>query len=241
MTDAFTPCPSRTGRIAYRKAASSDLWGFEDFRITRDADGGRTLMARCEMQLGDDQVVRDCMLNVDAAFQPRDAYVRIQNQGRQTGSGWFLLGVETIACESQSDEFGRLSQQESITRPLRGFGIHAVQADGWMGAPFPFERGVGSEWFAGNNPIHSLHHLGATGPRVEFTTSGLRFDGIEEVTVPAGTFACNRMKWLGMTNDHPPYTMWLSTDGDNLFVKGEVEGYMASDFLLEELTGEPTA
>lgn len=42
-----------------------------------------------------------------------------------------------------------------------------------------------------------------------------------------------------MTNDHPPYTFWLSTDGDFLFVKGIVEGYMAAVFELEDLEGEP--
>lgn len=235
----FAPRPQRTGRIAYRDDDSGTLWGVEDFRITREPDGGRTLAARCEMELGDDAVIRDCSLTVDAAFQPRDAHVRIRNHGRQTGSGWFSLGDDTIIGESLSDNYGRLSQCEPIERPLRGFGIHAVQADGWMGAAFPFDRGEGAEWFAGHNPIHSLHHLGATGPRVEFSTSGLRYEGEEEIEVPAGRFRCRRLSWLGMTNDHPPYVMWISTCGDALYVQGRVEGYMNGRFQLESLSGEP--
>lgn len=236
----FAPLPHRLGRIAYRTEADGALWGYEDWRITREADGGRCLSVHCEMTLNDDNVVRDTVLAVDSAFQPREAYVRICNHGEWTGGGWFSFG-ETLAegqCLTRAE--GRLSQQVPIQRPMRGFGVHAVQGDGWLAASFPFEKGVGHEHFAGRNLLHSLHHLGATGPKLEGTTSGLRYRGLEDVEVPAGRFSCHRIEFLGMTtNNHPPYTMWISADGDHLFVKGVVEGYMASVFLLESSEGEP--
>lgn len=240
MTDAlsFTPLPARKGRIAYRKAASGTLWGGEEWRITREDDGTRTLSAHCEMALGDDAVVRDCVLSLDGEYQPREAYVRICNQGRRTGSGIYWLTKDTLEAQCQSDDDGRLSSTVPIARPLRGFGCHALQADGWLAAAFPFEQGEGSDWFPGRNPNHSLHHLGATGPGVELSESGLRYHGREDVTVPAGTFACRKMELVGIVNDHPPYYFWVTTDGDCLFVKGVVEGYMDSVFLLETLEGE---
>ena len=235
---SWSPRPARKGRIAYRKFSDDSLWGFEDWRITLEADGTRTLNAHCEMKQGDEEVLRDSTLAMDADYQPREAYVRICNQGERTGSGIYWLGEDELQAECLTDGEGRMSSRVPIARPLRGFGIHAVQGDAWLAAAYPFEKGPGSEWYAGKNPVHSLHHLGATGPRVELSTSGLRYIADEEVSVPAGTFACRKMELAGIVNDHPPYYFWISTDGDCLFVRGTVEGYMDSYFQLESLEGD---
>lgn len=235
----FAPLPFRRGRIAYRARADNRLWGFEDWRIAREADGGRCLSVHCEMTLGEDKVVRDSVLAVDRDYQPREAYVRICNRGEWTGGGWFAFGEREAEGESLTRAEGRLTQRMPIARPMRGFGIHAVQGDGWLAAGFPFDKGAGHVHFAGRNLLHSLHHLGATGPKLEVSTSGLRYGGIEQVEVAAGKFDCHRLEFVGMTNDHPPYVFWLTTDGDFLFVKGTVEGYMDAVFLLEDLEGEP--
>lgn len=229
----FTALPARSGRIAYRHRAGGEPWGFEDFAITRDHDGNRTLVAHCEMAFGEDHVVRETTLAVDPAFQPLDAYVRILNHGRWTGSGWFQFDGDEAQGEGWNTHDGRWSAAEPIERPMRGFGIHALIGDGWLAATYPFAKGPGSDHFFGRN----LHHFGASGPRLEVSTSGLRYDGVEAVRVPAGTFDCHRFGFIGMTNAHPPYTLWIGADGDFLYVKGVVEGYMDSVFELEELRG----
>jgi hypothetical protein len=70
------------------------------------------------------------------------------------------------------------------------------------------------------------------------TGSGLEYQGRESVHVPAGKFDCHRLAFVGFTNAHPPYTMWVSADPDFLYVKGIVEGYMDSVFELSELERE---
>jgi len=237
----FTPRPARTGRIAYRKASDDSLWGFEDWRITLEADGSRTLNAHCEMRLGEDDVLRDCTLAIDADYQPREAYVRVCNHGLRTGSAIYWMGEDTLAAECLTDGEGRLSIDAPIARPLRGFGVHAVQGDAWMAAACPFEEGPGARWVDGRHPAHSLHDLGATGPRVEFWTAGIAYHGDEEITVPAGTFTCRRLELVGMVTDHPPYYFWISTDGDCLFIKGTVAGHMDGYFQLESLEGDQLA
>lgn len=167
----FAPLPFRRGRIAYRARANDALWGFEDWRIAREADGGRCLSVHCEMTLGEASVVDDSVLAVDSRFQPREAYVRICNQGQWTGGGWFAFGEDLAVGESLTKAEGRLSQRMAIERPMRGFGIHAVQGDGWLAAGFPYDKGPGHVHFAGRNLLHSLHHLGATGPKLEVSTS----------------------------------------------------------------------
>ena len=225
-----------TGRIAYRYRGTSEAWGFEEFAITRDVDGNRTLVAHCEMELDGKAVVRESTLTIDQDYQPVDAFVRTLNSGRHTGSGWFRFANGAAESENWSKEFGRQSQSEAITPPLRGFGIHALIGDGWLAAAYPNEKGQGSEHFWGSNPVCSLDHLGATGPQLEFSTSGFRYDGEEEVTTPAGTFACYKYWMIGIVNDHPPYAFWITTDDDRLYVRGEVDGYMDSYFELEELS-----
>lgn len=235
----FEPLPCRRGRIEYRHRDSGAVWGQEELRITRGADGLRVFAAHCEMRFGDEHVVRDSVLSVHPDFHPHDAFVRIMNHGRVTGTGWFRFTNSVAECESWTEAEGRISQRFPIMRPIRGLGIHAVQGDGWLGATFPYDKGPGHVQFFGRNLLHSTHHFGATGPFITTTESGLRYVARETVTVPAGTFDCHRIAFVGLTNNHPDYDMWLTTDGDFIYVKGEVGGYMNSVFELAELKGNP--
>ncbi|WP_145960913.1 hypothetical protein [Sphingosinithalassobacter portus] len=207
--------------------------------MTRGADGMRVLSAHCEMALDGVNVVRDSLLAVDGEYHPHDATVRIMNDGRWSGDGWFRFDEDIASCEAVSRSGGRVSQRVPISRPMRGFGQHALQSDAWLTATYPIEKGPGSQHFWGTNLMHSLHHLGATGPALEQTSSGLEFVGREAISVAAGDFTCFRMRLIGISNDHPPYDMWVTDDGDFLYVKGVVAGYMDSVFELESLSGGP--
>ena len=235
--DAFVPLPRLWGRVEYRKRDGA-RWGEEEWAITRGSDGLRVLAAHCEMTLDGQNVVRDTVLSVHPDHHPRDAFVRIMRDGSLTGTGWFLFEDEVATCESWTRDEGRVRQQMAITRPMRGFGIHALQGDAWLAATFPYDRGPGHRHSFGRNLMHSTHHLGATGPMIATTGSGLEYLGRERVAVPAGEFDCHRLAFVGFTNAHPPYTMWVSADDDFLYVKGEVQGYMDSVFELIELKRE---
>lgn len=234
---AYSSTLSTAGRIAYRRRGDGALWGEEHWTIRHSPDGSRTLTVHCAMRLGEDDVVRDTVLGVDAAFQPVDAYVRIANHGRMTGTGWFRFDQRHAEGESWTAAQGRIRQRIAITRPIRGFGIHALMGDGWMTASFPAEAPPGTTHMWGQNLLHSIHHLGATGPMLATSSSGLTFAACEEVQVKAGSFACRAYDFAGMTNGHPPYRMWISDDADRLYVRGEVGGYMDSLFELETLDG----
>lgn len=236
----YSPFPSRDGRIAYRRRSDGALWGEEHWTVRRAPDGTRTLTVHCAMRLGEDDVVRDTILSVDAGFQPIDAFVRIANHGRMTGTGWFRFGESQAECESWTAAEGRISQRMPLTRPMRGFGIHALIGDGWMTATFPAGAPAGTTHLWGTNLLHSIHHLGATGPIIATSSSGLTFVGVEQAIVKAGRFACRAYDFAGMTNGHPPYRMWISDDADRIYIRGEVGGYMDSLFELETLDGGST-
>jgi hypothetical protein len=238
---AYVPLPRRAGRLHYKRAADDQIWGAEDWVMTRGADGQRVLSAHCEMVFGDEAVVRDSVLAVQTDYHPHDCTVRIMNQGQVTGTGWFRITDTMAECESWTRAQGRISQTMPIARPMRGFGIHALQGDGWLSATFPFENGPGHTQHWDHSLLHSLHHFGASGPFIHRSTSGLRYVGPETITVPAGTFDCHRIQFVGMTNNHPPYDMWITCDGDFLYVKGIVQGYMDSVFELVSLEGTSLA
>ena len=235
---SFVPLPRLRGRVEYKARATGEVWGFEDWSITRGADGMRTFAAHCELAFGTEHVVRDNILSVHPDFHPHDAFVRIMNKGVVSGSGWFRFTDTQAECESWSADYGRISQNYPIVRPTRGFGVHAVQGDAWLAATFPYDKGPGHTQFFGRNLIHSLHHFGATGPFIHTSGSGLKYVGDETVSVPAGRFDCYRVAFAGLTNDHPAYDMWLTKDGEFLYVKGVVEGYMDASFELVSLIRE---
>jgi hypothetical protein len=231
--------PRLTGRSRYIATPADGPerdWGFEDWAITQGADGGRCLMAHCELTFEGQHVVRQISQSVHADWHPAEGHVRLLLDGRFAGAAWFRFTDSEVECEAYTAKEGRLSQLFPVNRrPMRGLGTHALQADAWNAAVLDYSRGPHTEHFRDNIMI-STHHLGATGPYVMPTTSGLQYFGDETVTVGAGTFACRKVAYVGMvTNNHPPYVMWITADERCLFVKGVVEGYLGSRFELAEL------
>jgi hypothetical protein len=233
------PLRRLTGRIvniSERADTAGAEWGFEEWAITQGRDGMRILQAHCELELDGLHVTRQITQSVHADYHPHDGHVRLMTDGRFAGSAWYRFGEREVECEAFTAKDGRVSQRFPLNRrPMRGLGTHALQADGWNVAVLDWEKGPHTERFVDNIMI-SIHHLGATGPRIETTRSGLHYFGEEDVTVPAGAFRCRKVAYVGMvTNDHPPYVLWVTADDDCLFVKGRVEGYMASRFELVSL------
>lgn len=233
----FTALSRRRGRILYLKhglAEADALWGFEEFTITRGADGLRVLQAHAELETEDGHVCRDVIQSSHADAHPHDAYVRLMVNRVFAGAGLFRFTDTEAECMSWTTADGRISEMREIERPLRGFGTHAVQADAWLVSRYPFAEGPGTRRYAGNL-LYSIHHLGADGPRFQTTTSSLSYIGEETITVRAGTFDCHRIAFGDFSNGHPAYELWITRDPDHVFVKGVVGGYLGSDFELVEL------
>jgi hypothetical protein len=229
---------TRNGRIEYRTkrgAFPGGLWGFEDWTLTRHGDGGRVLRARCELH-DEPVVIRDVVQAVDAAYHPHDVFVRLTISDKFFGSSWYRFGDTEAELEGFTAAKGRIRDMRPITRAMRGFGTHALMADAWLCARFDFSKGKGVQTFSGNL-LTSLDHRGATGPEFVTSTSSLRYDGIERVTVKAGTLDCHHFAFVNTSNDHPPYDLWVSADGDFLYVKGVVTAPYHWDFELVELDG----
>ena len=70
--------------------------------------------------------------------------------------------------------------------------------------------------------------------------AGLSIDfiGEESLEVPAGRFDALHFKFVsaqGLPVEHPPYELWCTADGDYVFLKGVIGGYMQTQYELAEL------
>jgi hypothetical protein len=236
----MTFLPRRTGRINYvseLEANKDAVWGFEEFQVTTDTKGAHTLSAHVELEFDGLNVVRDLIQSVHSDWHPMEGYLRLMVDQAFRGSAWYRFTDTEVECEAFSVTDGRTSQRFPLNRrPMRGLGTHALMADAWNVAVLDFSKGPHQENFE-NNVMVSTHHLGATGPAIQPTNSGLNYVGQDTITVPAGTFDCYHVQYVGMvTNNHPPYDLWVTRDAPHIFVFGRVTGYFAARFELVALT-----
>jgi hypothetical protein len=218
--------------------------GREYFTITRHADGRRTLRAYVEI---DDapNVMRDVTLSVGADWKPTDCFVRLSVGDKFMGSSWFRFTANQAECEGFTMAEGRLSQRFALQRPLVGFGTHPIQADAFLTNIVDVSKGPSNHAYQ-DVMMCSLDHRGATGPMLMPHPIGVRlaFKGRERITVTAGTFDALHFRYSETTDDnaetrnepgkHPPYDLWCTADGEYVFLRAWVTGYMMTRYELTE-------
>lgn len=227
------------GRIRYtsKKPEMMDVErGIEDFIWVEHEDGRRTLNAHCEIHEPAPNVVRDVVYSVDADNRPLDVLLRLTVGGSFMGAGMFRIDGDAIECDSYGPSIGRLSQRVDTGGDYAWFGTHPLSADGYNTCNF--DRSEGPCKRRMRSFLTSLDHRGATPPQVNGHHIFLEYVGDEEITVAAGTFQCRHFRFVGENEDplaHPPYDLWVTADDDNIFVLGQVEGYMKTHYELVAL------
>lgn len=217
------PHTTYSGYTAYQFLDGTS-WGGEHWSISVLADGSRILRANCRLEDKSPVVTRDVIQSIGPDRQPTDALVRLTLDSKLEGATLFTFHNGIAECKGFNVERGHFTEQREINGPMRGFGTHALAADGWMTAHYDLSKGIGEQIFNGNL-LTSVDFRGATGPYFCHTDhSRLGFHGTESVAVAAGTFDCHHFTISGASNDHPPYHLWATADGEFVFVKGLVEG-----------------
>lgn len=228
------------GRILYTSDAPGRRGaerGREHFAITVHGDGRRTLRATCEI---DDppSVLRDVVLGLDADWRPLDCFVRLTVGDRFEGSGWMRFGAGLAECETFNARDGRLSQRIELAHPVRWLGAHPIAADALCLAIHDRSRGPGRTFYP-DMMLTSPDHRGATGPLLFRLGFGLEYVGEDRITVPAGSFDALHFRYVDtagqLPEEHPPYDVWCTSDGEFVFLQGAVGGYMQTRYELVEL------
>ena len=218
--------------------------GREHFTITVHGDGRRTLRAHCEID-DEPNVLRDVTLTKNKNWDTLDAFVRLSLGDEQQGSSWFYFGDTGADCEGWTRERGRFSEHEAYDERPAIFGTHPIQGDAWHLSVIDRSEGPKVHTFD-RFLMTSLDHRGATGPSLVWHDPGMiiEFIGEETITVGAGTFDAlhfcygergSTAQGSNETNEHPPYEVWVTADGEYVLLKAQVTGYMMTQYELVSL------
>ncbi|MEE4339030.1 hypothetical protein [Erythrobacter sp.] len=192
------------GAIGYFGAGGART-GSELFSVSREADGSGVLRAQCVMDY--DALVRDCLLCLDSAEAPREAFVRTVEGGRMLGSGHYRFGAGRILADIVPADGNpeRIEQAEDC----RFFGTHSLVNDGWIVRALAADRIAAITVHA-----NSLAANGGGVPGLYATQARIEQHGKERREVAAGTFDC---RFVTVTyGDYPPIEMWLCESLDVL-------------------------
>lgn len=176
--------------------------GHEWFSVTVEPNGERVVRARCEMEA--DQVLRDVVWSMDAAWRPRDAYVHLSVGGAFKGVAWCRFDGNVAECEGFNAAAGRIRQRLVTDDPIAIFGAHPVAGDAMK--PAPFDRGKADRTQSFQSISTSPLPNGASGPILAARRNVFELIGEEQVTVPAGVFACTHFRWH--FTEFPPIEIW---------------------------------
>lgn len=211
--------------------------GREHFLITEQADGARVVHAHCEI---DDppNVIRDVVLALDREWYPLDCSVRLTVGDAHEGTALMRFAPTHAECLTFSRRSGRIAQRIDVPERVRWLGAHPICGDALCLRIYDLAQGPGRRFFP-NLMLTSPDHRGATGPMLFSLGLGLEFVGRERVKVIAGEFDALHFRYMDtagqLPEEHPPYDVWCSSDGDYVFLKGAVGGYMQTYYELVEL------
>jgi hypothetical protein len=200
------------GRLSYRKRSTGVERGREDFSLTRNRDGSRTL--RSVAMTDGSRFVRDVTYTLGADERPADVFVRLQVGGSLVGSGYFRTEGDRMRVVTDTAEAGHTEQVVPVPRRFH-VTTHAVMLDGWHFWAYDLAKG-GEQTITVYNT--STRWNGTDGPLGRIEPLRLRFVGEEDVTVPAGTFPCRRFTLDSDTVKVPTSSIWV-TGEDNLLVR----------------------
>ncbi len=216
----------RWGRLSYRKLSTGIERGREDWWLTHNRDGSRTL--RCLARTDDSHFVRDVTYTVGEDARPVDVFVRLQVKESWVGSGYFRTAEDQLRIVTDGTVNGRSLQTVPVPERFHIM-THAVMLDGWTFWPYDADAGgeqvltvynTSTRWDGTDGPLGRLEPL-----RVELV-------GEQEIEVPAGTFRARRFLVASDVLDVPPSTIWV-TGEDNLLVR-----YLWEKFDLEYVLAE---
>jgi hypothetical protein len=206
------------GRLSYRKKSTGTERGREDWWLTRNRDGTRTM--RCLSMTDDSKFVRDVTYTLGADERPADAFVRLQVGDQVVGRGYFFLRGDQMRVITDARDSGHTEQTVPVGDRFH-VTTHAVMLDGWLVWSYDLEAG-GEQVLPVYNT--STRWNGTDGPLGRLETLRVTYLGEEKVSVPAGTFATRHYRFETDFVKIPASDIWVTGD-DNLLVRYDWGGY----------------
>lgn len=211
------------GRLSYRRKADGSERGYEDWWLTRNRDGSRTM--RTLAMTGDSKFVRDVTYTLGADERPLQVFIQLQVDDRLSGTGYFRVSGDTMTVVTDSADTGHTLQTVDVPDRFHVL-THAVMLDGWPA--WALEKTPGRDQTIA---VYSTSPLwnGTTGPLGQMTEQRFRYLGTERISVPAGTFEARHYSFGGGGSE-----VWV-TGEHNILVKYDWEP-RGLEYVLTELT-----
>jgi hypothetical protein len=199
-----------SGEISYCNnpaGKTQNQFGREIFSVSVQANGIRTLRVLCEFDnLG---LTRDVTYTVGPDWRPLECYVRIAEEQRELGSGWFRFTPTSAEGEAFTHNEGRFSQRIALDKPVNAFGAHPICCDIWKLAHVETVQ-TDNLQIIDNCFNSSTLSAGNSGPIMAPRTYDYWYRGEETLTVKSGTYHCHKFEWP--VRDGKTLIMWTTLD-----------------------------
>ncbi len=187
---------------------------YESFIVTQNPDGSRTMRTVTRSPRGD--LLRDVNQREGRDWQPLEAMGRLYFKNELLGSLMRRIVDGVLHSWLWSPE-GQLDYQTFDAPNGMSLGFHPIFHEGWK---------MNHVSTSHNEPQSILTHTVSNTWNGRSLSHGVRlrsrarFDGVEAVTVPAGTFDCRRYTWF--TPFDKELIIWAHGP-DSIFVKELVD------------------
>ncbi|MSO97156.1 MAG: hypothetical protein EXR11_02905 [Rhodospirillaceae bacterium] len=188
-----TPTPNAnvtrwaTGTIAYRVKSTGAVNGYETWRLSVHPDGSRTMAATVQYSPRDIQ--RHVIHRIDAQLRPLDTYALYWIDGQWRGTALVTRGNGELNVSANTPE-GPLSQNLKAPEHIT-IVPHVLAVDSWRALMVdktkPGPQAIASYGF-------DATAQGVTSLLGKAMNYRLTYNGPEQVTVPAGTFASDHFR-----------------------------------------------
>jgi hypothetical protein len=234
MTPAILPARLRRVDLRIRFMTTRDGRTFERGRetVSYDFHDDGLITYHVSSHSDDPRIARDAVYTLGRDWRPREAFVRLQVDGRYEGSGWFRFEPGQVTSETFNAAKGRQSEATKIDVPVRSFVAHPVSTDVMLAAAY--ERGGPKRQRLPGSYTSSSDPYGRVGPSLEASATWLEHAGRETVATPAGAIECDRYEVFTEADARAPLESLWTLPGTSLFVRAQARGIYNTVYELVE-------
>jgi hypothetical protein len=196
--------------------------GYEQQRYLFHDDGTLSLSA---LSFATDRgLVREVVLNLDAAHRPLDCYVHIHHRDRVEGTGWFRFGENGVTADLWNVRTGHARDSAATLGPVKAFVAHPIASDVMLAAAFDRHSHDRVQELR-DVFMSSSDHFGAVGPEIARVALDMEYVGVETREAAGRSFETDHWRILP-GNDrtghtHPGEDLWSIRD-TFIFVHAEI-------------------
>ena len=204
--------------------------------VSYDFNDDGSIIFRATSRSDSPQVTRDVVYTLAPNYRPRDAFVRLQVDGRYEGAGWFRFQDGLILSTTQNHQSGGGGGGFKIDGTVTSFCAHPVSTDVLVAAAY--EHAGPKRQTPKNMFLSSPDPFGRTGPVLAESKVALEYVGREALETPAGRFLADHYLLFSTPDAAEPLEdLWAMPD-TFVFLQARARGVFNTTYELTEFRAE---